>query len=115
MSSDGLNVFGVIQAPAGLVPLWQTLRDAFGRHAASWRMSGFDGHEIVRLELESANFDTEPLGNGEYLFNGDVGGCGADAEKFVLRLSGVLGAASIKHVLELYDDDGGLIREFKTD
>ncbi|HEX7449120.1 MAG TPA: hypothetical protein VF306_16320 [Pirellulales bacterium] len=114
MIPDGNNVYGVVQAPKGLWPLWRALQDAFGDGAARWRKSGYDGHEIIQFETEWASFETEPLGSGEFLFNGGVGGSAADAERLVSQLSSVLNEAGVKHVLELYDDDGGLIRDFKA-
>lgn len=111
MLTDRNNVFGMIKASHGLKPILRAIAGlvADGGRAAISR-SGFDGATKVRMTTDAADFESTPLGGGEHLLNGGVGGSIDEVLEFVRALSGALSEARVEHRFEVYDNDNQLVQ-----
>jgi hypothetical protein len=107
----GNNVYGEIIAPHGLETVLRAVEPlATGGRAYIYR-SSYSGAETLHLVSDQVNFESDPLGAGEHLFNGGVGGSLDGVVDFVRALSDALHKAGIEHRFEVYDDEHNLVQE----
>jgi hypothetical protein len=105
MIPDCNNVHGLMTARHSLTPVLGAVERLVGSGGrATHYRSGFDGAKSLEFVTESAEFASAPLGGGEHLLNGGVGGTLEDVLAFVRALSGVLSEAEVEHRFEVSDD-----------
>ena len=105
MVPEGNNVYGIITAPQGLEPVLRAIEQVVSGGRASIYRSRFNGSETLRLQWESADFESDHLDDGvQHLFNGNVGGSFEEVVAFVRALSESLSRSGIEHSFEVYDD-----------
>ena len=105
MIPEGNNVYGIITAPQGLEPVLRAVEQLLVGGRAYIYRSQFKAAETLRLQSESADFETDHHDDGfQYLFNGGVGGSLEEVVGFVRLLSESLYRSGIEHSFEIYDD-----------
>jgi hypothetical protein len=107
---DGNNCYGELIGLDDLQPIASCL--AAGGWSAHLRASGYDGTQRLFVEGECLELQTEPLGAGEHLFNGGVGGDPATAVALLGQVAQLLTTAGFTYRLELYGEDGQEIAYF---
>lgn len=105
MMPDGNNVSGIITAPDGLEPVLRAVAPSVTDGRVWIYRSQFNGAETLRLQSESVDFESTPLGEvQQHLFNGGVAGTLDEVCSFICQLSYSLFQAGIEHSFEIYDD-----------
>ena len=115
MIPAGNNVYGVLKPPVKLKVVLAGATSVHQWGKAHIYVSGYDGARTIHLRSESADFDSNPIGSGEHLFNGAVGGTPDEVIAFVKRLSEAFTERGVAHQLEVYDADRQLVAEFPMD
>jgi hypothetical protein len=111
MIPEAYDIYGLITAPQGMLPVLRAVRHLAAGGQASIYRSGYNGAETLRLRSDGVEFESDPLKDGvHHLFNGGVGGSLEEVVGFIRTLSEALQTAGIEHRFEIYDEDQNLVR-----
>lgn len=112
---DTNNVYGCFSSHTHLEKLAAILqrRLFFNEGEVTVKKSGFDGHQILYITTQMAEFDSTKFDNeGTYSLNGAVAGSETEICHFVLNLFVVLKQHGYNPVFEIYDEWFNCIKEY---